>query len=204
MKLALAAAAAFATLTLISEKLFAYTNWVNDFTTSFIRMNQSDATGHGSLTPFWANDNPNVQNYQWELVGAQYIGARANVKEHVETDLREVYPSDCFNATIELSRWRDTSPPGINSSCSSSSTTGNTFIGTATYTISTCGNGNNDNTYSHRSQPVFDFSAEGSAPVGSTWGYISRTRVTVTRGDGSNMISGIDSFTCYRVWWFAA
>lgn len=180
----------------------AYTNWVNDFTTAFIRLHQSGSTGYGSLATFWENNNGNATNYNWEIAGAQYIGARANVKERIETDLREVYDFDCVTATIEVARWRDTTPPTTNSTCNSGSTSGNTYLGTVTYTISSCGNGYADDTFSHRNQPVFDFSSEGSAPVGATWGYISRVRATTVR-DSTGEITGLEKFMCYRLWWFA-
>jgi hypothetical protein len=129
---------------------------------------------------------------RWQYVGAQGSDStgRANAREQANFTFRDDETFGCSAQTVQISRYRTTSPPAQGNTCDSATTT---FVGSSSQTFDSCVFPNGDVYFQHRLLPTFNFSAETA--TNATIGY--RSVVTVTNGSGG----GGSSVGCYKIRW---
>jgi hypothetical protein len=162
-------------------------------------MELTTVPGKWAMMHYYDERENEDQPERWEIVGSQSISGRTNAIEEFQSDFKEHDLGGCGSWTVQMARWRDTTPPALNSSRDVNSTSGNPFLGSVSHTINTCGGGNNDPTYSRRNLPQFNFATESSVPVGTLAGYVSRMSVSTTYGA---MVTG-ERWGCFKINWFS-
>lgn len=127
----------------------------------------------------------------WDYVGQQGIdtAGRANAKEVVDFMFRDSSQSGCSSETVQLARYRTSSPPSVGSSCSVSAT----FVASASQTFDSCQFPASDTYTQHRLLPSLNFSAETA--VGTTIGYRTVTTHTNQNGVFGSLVE------CYTIRW---
>jgi hypothetical protein len=158
-------------------------SWADKFISGWAACANNDC----EVAPEFASSN-SIQPARWQLVGKQGSTStgRAAAREQVNLHFRDDSVTGCSTQTVQVARYRTTSPPAEGSSCSATVT----YVTASSVTLDSCQFANADVYYWNGNSPTLDFSAE--TVTSGTVGYKSVDTTTNSLGSGS---SGVGCFT---------
>lgn len=174
-----------------SARSAGFYGWADEFLGAWINCKITNSSSQCSLDHSWTGLDSNAPP-TWEYVGNQGANAagRAAAREKIMFRFWEVSTVSCTSVTVNLARFRTTSPPVPGSSCSVAST----FVTSSSVTMDSCQFALSDTYVNNRLLPILDFSLEAAGP-GTTIGY--RSSVTATGISGSS----VNQVGCFRISW---